>query len=168
MNFENPSENIRFPHLATELQAMVDVDQDMRNRRNAEGYWDETLDAKHTERLKEIIAEIGWPTISKVGETGSANAHLLAQHADHDVDFQVQCLNLMKEAPSGEVDVADMAYLEDRVRVNHGKEQIYGTQFIKVDGKHIPQPIEDEENVDKRRAEVGLEPLSEYAKLFKS
>jgi hypothetical protein len=30
----------------------------------------------------------------------------------------------------------------------------------------IIQPIKDEKNVDKRRNKVGLQPLSEYAKLF--
>jgi len=31
----------------------------------------------------------------------------------------------------------------------------------------VLQPIEDEANVDKRRAEVGLFPLSEYRELLK-
>lgn len=168
MNFESPSENIPFPEIAAELQSMAAVDQDMRERSQTEGYWDETVDSTHTARMKEIVAEIGWPTISKVGKTASDKAWLLVQHADHDVAFQIQCLELMKAAPATEVDPTNIAFLEDRVLVNQGKEQIYGTQFTEVDGKYIPQPIEDEENVDARRAEVGMEPLSEYAKLFKS
>src|SRR3989338_6041030 len=155
MNFESPSENIPFPEIAAELQSMAAVDQDMRERSQTEGYLDETVDTTHTARMKEIVAEIGWPTISKVGKTASDKAWLLIQHADHDVAFQMQCLELMKAAPATEVDPTNIAFLEDRVRVNQGKEQIYGTQFTEVD-------------VDARRAEVGMEPLSEYAKLFKS
>lgn len=34
------------------------------------------------------------------------------------------------------------------------------------DGKYDFHPIEDEANVDKRRAEIGLGPLEEYARLF--
>lgn len=67
----------------------------------------------------------------------------------------------MKEAPAGEVDVTDIAYLTDRVCVNRGRGQIYGTQFTQDEGKHIPQTIEDEKNIDVRRAEVGMGPLSE-------
>ena len=32
------------------------------------------------------------------------------------------------------------------------------------DGKMDPRPIEDEANVEQRRAEVGLVPLAEYRK----
>ncbi len=161
MSFENQSENIHFPLVARELKEMVDIDQDMRERSQTDDYWDETVDIKHTERMKEIVAEIGWPTVSKVGPEGANNAWLLVQHADHDVDFQEQCLQLMKEASPGEVDVINIAYLTDRLSVNRGRGQLYGTQFTQEDGKHIPQTIEDEANVDARRAEVGMGPLSE-------
>lgn len=161
MGFENQSESIRFPKITLELKSMVDIDQNMRERSQAEDYWDETVDTKHTERMKEIVAEIGWPTISKVGAEGASNAWILVQHADHDVDFQEQCLGLMKDAPAGEVDITDVAYLTDRVCVNRGKGQLYGTQFTQEDGKHIPRAIEDEANIDARRAGVGLSPLSE-------
>lgn len=69
MSFENQSENSKFPETALEIKRMRDIDQDMRKRQLAEeNYWDETIDAKHTERMKEIVAEIGWPTVSKVGK----------------------------------------------------------------------------------------------------
>ena len=48
----------------------------------------------------------------------------------------------------------------DRVRVSEGKPQVYGTQFHEVDGVWVPQPIEDEANVDARRKNVGLPPLA--------
>jgi hypothetical protein len=68
----------------------------------------------------------------------------------------------MEDAPAGEVSRQDLAYLTDRVLVNDGKKQRYGTQM----GMNFePQPIEDAGNVDQRRAEVGLPPLAEYVKL---
>ncbi len=166
MSFENQTENVTFPRIAQEIKGMVDVDQDMRERSQTEDYWDETIDAKHSERMKEIIAEIGWPTVSKVGPEGASNAWLLVQHADHDVDFQEHCLQLMKEAPTGEVDITDVAYLTDRVCVNQGRGQLYGTQFTQEDDKHIPRTIEDEANIDARRAEVGMGPLSEQIQMM--
>ncbi len=44
--------------------------------------------------------------------------------------------------------------------------QIYGSQIHRDQktGKYFVAPIEDEQNVNKRRAAVGLEPLEEYAK----
>lgn len=166
MTFENQPEINKFPHLASELQELVDADQDMRERSQTEDYWDENVDLKNTERMKQIIAEIGWPTISKVGVEGASNAWLLVQHADHDMVFQSECLRLMKEAPAGEVNVINVAYLEDRVRVNEGRGQLYGTQFTQEGGKHIPKTIEDVGDIDTRRAQVGMGPLLEQIQLM--
>ena len=66
--------------------------------------------------------------------------------------------------PKTEVSLANVAYLTDRVLLAEGKKQLYGTQFTTIDGKSQPRPMEDEANVDKRRAEMGLTTLAEYAK----
>jgi hypothetical protein len=168
---ENPNKNskekISNPELALELQAMVDEDQKMRERTEVEeGYWDEEIDIKNTLRMKEIISKFGFPSISLVGDVGSSNAWLLIQHADLDVDFQKQCLDLMKTLPDGEIDKARIAYLEDRVRVNEGKPQLYGTQFDQKNGKHIPRVIEDEDKINDRRAKMGMGTLDEQIKLM--
>jgi outer membrane protein OmpA-like peptidoglycan-associated protein len=72
---------------------------------------------------------------------------------------------MMRDAvKNGKADPSQLALLEDRVALGQGKKQIYGSQIIKdpVTGKDTIAPIEDFANVDKRRAEVGLEPLEEY------
>jgi hypothetical protein len=52
--------------------------------------------------------------------------------------------------------------LDDRIRVFEGRPQRYGTQFDWDDaGRLTPLPIEDEAEVDARRARMGLDPLSE-------
>lgn len=156
------TEHIDFPDIASDLGGMTEMDQVMRKS----GQWDSTVDIKNTERIKKIVSQIGWPTLSKVGLKGANNAWLLVQHADHDIDFQKYCLQLMKDAPQGEVNKIDIAYLEDRVRVNEGREQLYGTQFTQEGGKYIPIKIEDESNVDVRRAEIGMGSLSEQIRLM--
>jgi len=158
---ENTPEQIQFPNLALEINKMVETDQDMRENNLKDDSWDDELDKKNTERIKEIIIDIGWPTVSKVGKSASVGAWLLVQHADHDVDFQLHCLDLMRKLPNGEVRPEDIALLTDRVRVNRGQPQLYGTQFRQIDGKHVPKDIEDIEHVDERRAEMGLDTLME-------
>lgn len=162
MNSESFEHNILFPKIAYELKKMEAVDQEIR-KRSPEEFDGIDHDKIHTERMKEIVAEIGWPTISKVGVEGADYAWTLVQHIDRkvDLDFQVRCLQLMKEALSGEVDITNIAYLEDRVRVNQDRGQLYGTQFNRIDGKYIPKLIEDEANVDARRALIGMGPLQE-------
>jgi hypothetical protein len=68
----------------------------------------------------------------------------------------------MSRAPRDQVNVGDLADLTDRVLLAEGKKQVYGTQFTLVNGKCKPRPLKDEANVDKRRKEVGLEPLADY------
>jgi hypothetical protein len=112
--------------------------------------------------LKEVVAKHGWPGKSLVGADGARAAWLLVQHADPDVAFQRRCLDSVNKLPRGEVEAEHLAYLTDRVLLNEGKKQRYGTMLRREDGKLVPKPIEDEANVDKRRGELGLPPLAEY------
>jgi hypothetical protein len=120
--------------------------------------WDYSLDRKNTRRMKQIIKAIGWPSISKVGKRAASAAWLLAQHADHDPKFQRQCLTLMKGQSKDDVPRHDIAYLEDRVLLNEGKKQKFGTQFCYPKGwKVIPRPLANRRLLAKRRKEMGLE-----------
>jgi hypothetical protein len=126
------------------------------------------VDRANTARMKEIVAKYGWPGKSLVGADGAHAAWLVIQHADLDRPFQKRCLDLVRQGfKLGEATGEQVAYLTDRVLVGENKKQLYGTQFQQRDGKWVPNPIEDEANVDKRRREVGLSPLAEYEKLLK-
>ena len=148
--------------LKNELLTRSKSDQEMRSRAAKDGFesWDPSIDEDNTAYLRQVIIETGWPKISDVGEEGARAAWLLAQHADHNHIFQAHCLELMKALPKEEVITKDIAYLEDRVRVGRGEPQLYGTQFTQEDGRFEPRPIEDEENLEKRRAAMGLEPFA--------
>lgn len=155
--------------IATDLLAMAKADQEMRTKAIKDRHlWDESVDQKHTARLKEIVAAISWPTISKVGKEASHSAWLLVQHATAEPAFMQQCLNLMKNAGEGDVAPDDIAYLEDRLLIMEGKPQLYGTQFRTIDGVTEPFPIEDPEHLDERRARVGLETYAEYEARMKA
>lgn len=120
-------------------------------------------DYANTNRMKQIIDEIGWPVPEMVGADASRAAWLLVQHADHDVKFQRTCLALMEEEKvRDQLHLPDIAYLTDRVLVNSGKPQLYGTQFHEVDGKLQPRPIKNPEQVDLRRTSMQLTTLREY------
>jgi hypothetical protein len=56
-------------------------------------------------------------------------------------------------------------YLKDRVLVNMGKKQIFGTQFYhhKMKGL-ISRPIAGRKNLEKRRKKFKLEPFKKYKK----
>lgn len=126
--------------------------------------WDR-VDVANTDRLREIVDRYGWPGRSLVGEASAEHAWLLAQHADRQLDFQRRALGLLADAvDQGAATPRQLAYLTDRVRVNEGKEQVYGTQLGGVEnGAVVPWPVENPDERDARRAAAGLEPFSEYA-----
>lgn len=156
--YEAPT--IKYPDIAKDLLQMAEADQRMRR----EGPLDESVDKTNTQRMQEIVGQIGWPTISKVGKEASDAAWLIAQHADLNVDFQEQCLEAMSSSPEGEVEKEQIAYLTDRVRVNRGQKQLYGTQFYtnKETQEFGPKPIEDLDNLEERRSSMGLESFEDY------
>jgi hypothetical protein len=149
------------PELRAELLAMMDEDQAEQTGQATTNNYE-----ARTARLEEILAEHGWPGFDLVGEDGSTAAWVIAQHADTDVELQERALELLRAAVAGgQASPGDLAYLEDRVAVKHGEDQLYGTQ-ISCDagtGPPVPQtPIADEATVDERRAEAGLPPLADY------
>lgn len=151
--------------LAVRLLAMAEADQSMRNKSIYDlSLWDETVDKKHTAELQDIVNKFGWPTVSLVGEEASHAAWLLVQHADHDTQFQVRCLEMMKLQPVGEVRLLDVAYLDDRVRCAQGRPQLYGTQFDNPGKRFGPKTVEDRPHLDQRRKAVGLSSFKEYRK----
>ena len=125
------------------------------------------VDDENATWLADLVRDRGWPPVSVVGRDGSAAAWLIAQHADRHPDWQREFLAALSGAvEQGEASRQDWAYLLDRVRVNAGQPQLYGTQFTVTDGVFGPHPIEDPANLDQRRADAGLEPFEEYERLM--
>jgi len=147
--------------LAGEILAMADEDQRLRSEVAVKTrQWDPSVDELNARRMRAIISEIGWPTISKVGAQAEHMAWLLAQHAE--LDFQKECFALMAREPADEVCARHLAYLEDRIRVREGLPQRYGTQLQKSENGWELLPTLDPEDLDARRQTVGLEPIAEY------
>ncbi len=128
-----------------------------------------SVERKNTAKLKKIVDKHGWPTIAKADYDGASAAWFLAIYADKDRSFQKKCLTLLKKAvDEGEANKADWAYLTDRILVAENKLQIYGTQ-VKIIGQKVePMPVQDPANLEKRRAELGMPPMSEYLERVKA
>jgi len=130
------------------------------------------VDAENREALKAIIEAHGFPTAELVGEEGMHAVFILIQHADRDPEWQKAQLPYIETAvKNGGLDGQDYAYLYDRIQVNAGKPQRYGTQFSKVDPatKTIElAAVEDPDNLNQRRMEVGMMPIESYRTLVLS
>ncbi len=118
---------------------------------------------ENEDMLLNLLDKYGWPTASEVTEYAAAGAALIINHSSYGV--RKKYFPMLEEAfKKGEAQPLRYAKMRDRLLVEEGKEQIYGTQLKFEENTRVPQPIEDIQNVDKRRAEIGLEPLSVYLK----
>jgi hypothetical protein len=146
------------PALRKELLEMAR--QDQVERTGGGGIDDEPRIA----RLKEIIAEHGWPTYDMVGRKAADAAWLIAQHADLDPEFQREALELLEAAVATEqASPGNLAYLTDRVAAGAGEPQSYGTQVACTPkGPKPGTPIADRSGLEERRAAAGLEPYEKY------
>ena len=124
----------------------------------------EEIFRNNTDTIRQLFNDYGYLGFNKLGMEGSNNFWLLVQHADHDPTFQEAVLDGMDmEVRVGNADGKNYAYLTDRVLVNSGQKQLYGTQVsYKEDFWAIPRPLQDSANVDKRRSDVGLPPIRDY------
>ena len=121
------------------------------------------VDWRNTVWLARTVRRDGWPGVAAVGADGAHAAWLLAQHADRKPAVQRMFLEKLREAVArGDAARKDLAYLEDRVRVNAGRPQLYGTQYGVTEAGFGPRPIEDPGGLDERRAAVGLQPMADY------
>ncbi len=123
----------------------------------------EQVQLENATRLQRIIDEHGWPGISLVGEEAAQAAWLIAQHAISNPAFQQASLTHITQAvQTNELPSPYFAFLTDRILFNQRKPQQFGTVFDWDEDDEIsPWTIEDEDNVDERRASVGLPPLDE-------
>lgn len=160
--------------LVDELEEIRKIDQlaaDIARGENenlSEKEWESKRDSLHKanqKRIKEIFADHGFVGHDLAGERGSQNFWLVVQHADNDPEFQKEVLKDMElEVEKGNADSKSYGSLVDRLRLNNGEKQLYGTQ---VDYnweicQAFPKNLQDSSGVNERRMEIGLEPLEVY------
>jgi hypothetical protein len=114
------------------------------------------------QRLRDMAAKRSWPVRSLVGPAGVRAAWVIARG---DSVLSGIAMHRMMEAGPGEVSPADVAVLEDWMRLQKGRKQIYGTQLVTTrDARGAtrlqPAPTEDLAHVDLRRDAAGLPPLA--------
>ncbi|QNH61922.1 DUF6624 domain-containing protein [Hymenobacter sediminicola] len=122
--------------------------------------------ARHQPILEKIVRQYGYPGFRQVGEKSSNNFWLLVQHADAYPEFQRKVLKLMlPEVKRKNAAASNYAYLTDRVAINSGQLEEYGTQVEYKGpglGKAVPKSLRDPAHVNQRRAAIGMEPLENY------
>ncbi len=124
-----------------------------------------STDERSKRYLEKIVVDYDWIDRKRFGRSVSDHAWILVQHADGYPQFQAEMLERMRlYVENGGVRRKHYAYLFDRVAVNTGLKQRYGTQptwQCEEDGSMQLKPLEDPENVNARRKEMGLNTVEE-------
>lgn len=118
-------------------------------------------------KIKKILDEKGWVGKDKVGASANSAIFLVIQHSD--LETQKKYLPMMREAVAkGNANSGSLALLIDRIEIREGRKQIYGSQIgiNPKDDTHYVLPLTDPDNVDQRRKDVGLGPISDYVKTW--
>jgi hypothetical protein len=145
--------------IASQIESIHKTDQELR----LIGKFDLEIDAQNSEKIKAIYQEIGFPTINKVGKSASHHFVTILLHST-DIEFKKKVLDNMKSLLDEDAHKKDIAYLEDKILITEGKKQMYGTQltFNEMENTYIAIEIDNFENVNQSRKEIGLDSLEEY------
>lgn len=117
---------------------------------------------ENTNDLCAIVKQYGWPTRDLVGDEGARAAFFLLRNSSTS-ELQRDLLPVIIAAvKKGEITKASFAAYIDRLRLNAGLKQIFGTQATILNDFLVLFPITDEAHVDARRKQYDLPPLREY------
>lgn len=156
------SADVADPELAKRILLMSKEDQRVRSERfplhaNEEKYVlaMREVDQRNQLAIRTIFSERGWPSEKAVGKEAVHAFWLLVQHFP---PLLKEALPRMEAAAqNGELPKEDLAKSIDRMLVVEGKPQRYGTQFKLIAGDLVPDPIENRDHLDERRAQMGLD-----------
>ncbi len=99
------------------------------------------------------------------GEQGNWTICNVIQHSDNTV--RIQYLPMMRQAVKDQkLEPRFLVRAEDRIATERGDLQIYGGQmkYYPETGSFNLWPVFEPENIDKRRADIGLEPIAQFLK----
>jgi len=146
------------------LQKVYEADQGSRKNKNS---YDSVSDHKNLETVISLINQCGMPTLNDVNQTQMDAIWLVIQHAPG--KYRKQYIGLLeKAAENGDLQKTNIAMMKDRILMDDGKPQIYGTQISmnQETGEWELYNLENSAYVNQRRKEIGFMPIEEYLTHF--
>lgn len=121
----------------------------------------ETHAQKSTEFIKQYFNSGVLNEICQLGAEGIYYLIALATHS-RDTDFQIRLYEAIpKSRLKGLVFQSTLAIWQDKIAINRGEKQIFGTQSYchAALKRHVVVDVLEPEKLDQRRAKVGLPPV---------
>jgi hypothetical protein len=125
---------------------------------SVDGMWSRqmAIDKSNMALVSGLFDSLGYPGKSVVGEGTAKAAWYVLQHNPERIPDYIDLIR--KAGSEGELPLRLVAMMEDRYLTNQNMPQLYGTQGMTYDdarGSFI-WPVQDPENVNQRRREVGF------------
>lgn len=113
------------------------------------------LSAANGQAVVEMVPPEGWFSSKVYGDDAATGAFLIVQHAD--TGLQKRFLPAIEAfGRRGEAQLSHYALMYDRIAVDEGRPQRYGTQMRCEAGRMVPAPTEDPANLEARRKPMGF------------
>ena len=137
------------------------LESDQRIRRSNDFIKFAKEDHRNQELVVSIIEKCGMPTLKEVNQEQMDAIWLVLQHSTKEIRKKY-FPQIEKAVKNGDLSKQDYALMKDRILMDEGKPQIYGSQI--ENGKLYK--LENPKTVNERRKEMGMEPIEDYLKRF--
>ncbi|MEB2774306.1 DUF6624 domain-containing protein [Algoriphagus sp. D3-2-R+10] len=141
------------------LNEVYESDQMIRKSKDLIKYAKE--DHRNQELVISIIEKCGMPTLNEVSQKHMTAIWLALQHTTE--KYRKKYFpQIEKAVKNGDLSKEQYAVMKDRILMDEGKPQIYGSQLI--NGKLYK--LENPETVNERRKEMGMETIEDYLRNY--
>jgi hypothetical protein len=118
----------------------------------------DAMNAVDEENLPKLLAMVppeGWFSISRYGPDGANAAFLIIQHSGPE-NWRRFLPAIETMVAKGEASKGSYALMFDRLAMNEGRPQRYGSQLKCIDGRFQPWTLEDPAHIDELRKSMDL------------
>lgn len=173
--------SLKLPEISAQLEVYYQEDQEVRARVRAlvqSGEADHAKllplinemrqgDQERQAYLQQVYARFGWPSTPDFNQQAIVAAFFIAQHASPAMMESYRDA-VEQSYQRGDLEGKHYPMYVDRLCVFNSEPQIYGTQpkpSVNGQASQLVWPVVDFNNLDMRRAKVGLEPFEQYLKV---
>ena len=159
---EGPAPKVRDIDCTKMAALLQEVYDQRQSNLTMEGILTKEMQKDHLEIVLSIGAHCGMPNLSVVNESQMAAIWMTIKQSSY--QFRKAFLpNLVLAVENGDIKEMNIASIKDKILMDEGKPQVYGTQVFRNDqGNWQLYGVEEPEYVDRRRKDIGFGALQEY------
>lgn len=155
---------LREINCANKVELLQDVFESDQRVRTQEVPFKEIVEVNHEnlEIVVSLLENCGMPSMNEVSNQQLGAVWLVLQHSIYPEYTKKYFPDIEKAVNNGDLKKEQYALMKDKILMNEGKPQIYGSQIKSGKLYKLIEP----EKVNSRRKEMDMEPIEDYLKNF--